>query len=79
MLSYRVSVELARGTPKGKDALTWQPPSEVTLFEAQRTKQPMHTDYRLKVENLSTAVGWQVRAVLCACVLLLLGFLNPDD
>lgn len=67
-------MELARGTPKGKDALTWQPPSEVTLFEAQRTKQPVRTDYRLKVENLSTAVGWQVRAVFRACVSVCLVF-----
>ena len=57
--SYRISVELARGTPKGKDALKWTPPEDVTLFE-NRYKQPTRTNYRLKVENLSTAVGWQV-------------------
>jgi arginine/serine-rich splicing factor 4/5/6 len=69
-----VSVELARGTPRGRDSHGWRPPTNYSRFSPREGdngrggrgggRRPERSDYRLIVENLSSRIGWQV------CVLL---------
>ncbi|KAK9498590.1 hypothetical protein O3M35_003188 [Rhynocoris fuscipes] len=70
LLGERVSVEKARGTPRGSDV--WRgrsqplpPPRrrarnrEPEFRSSDRYGPPTRTDYRLIVENLSSRVSWQ--------------------
>ncbi|GFG35069.1 hypothetical protein Cfor_05078 [Coptotermes formosanus] len=68
LLGERVSVEKARGTPRGSDM--WRgrsrdrgpPPrrrSRVRTSPFYRYGPPTRTEYRLVVENLSSRVSWQ--------------------
>lgn len=55
LLGERVTVEKARGTPRGRDQ--WSSRSDHRSHE--RYGPPTRTKYRLTVENLSSRVSWQ--------------------
>lgn len=55
LLGERVTVERARGTPRGRD----QRSSRNEHRSHERYGPPTRTNYRLIVENLSTRVSWQ--------------------
>lgn len=76
LLGERVSVERARGIPKGSDL--WRggggrPPRsrESDMRSRDRYGPPTRTEYRLIVENLSSRVSWQVRLLLLLLFLIL--------
>lgn len=54
LLGERVTVERARGTPRGRDQ--W---SNRNDHRSERYGPPTRTDHRLIVENLSSSVSWQ--------------------
>lgn len=55
LLGERVTVERARGTPRGRDQ--WSSRSDHRSHE--RYGPPTRTNYRLIVENLSSRISWQ--------------------
>lgn len=57
LLGERVTVEKARGTPRGRDQWTGSNRSDHRAHE--RYGPPTRTNYRLIVENLSSRVSWQ--------------------
>lgn len=55
LLGERVTVERARGTPRGRDQ--WS--SRTDHRSHERYGPPTRTNYRLVVENLSSRISWQ--------------------
>lgn len=58
LLGERVTVERARGTPRGRDQWTGGR-ERYRSYQNERYGPPTRTDYRLIVENLSSRVSWQ--------------------
>lgn len=58
LLGERVTVERARGTPRGRDQWTGGR-DRYRSYQNERYGPPTRTDYRLIVENLSSRVSWQ--------------------
>lgn len=59
LLGERVTVERARGTPRGRDQWTGGRDSRYRPYNNERYGPPTRTDHRLIVENLSSRVSWQ--------------------
>lgn len=59
LLGERVTVERARGTPRGRDQWTGGRDNRYRSYNNERYGPPTRTDYRLIVENLSSRVSWQ--------------------
>lgn len=60
LLGERVTVERARGTPRGRDQWTGRDTRHRNNFgNNERYGPPTRTDHRLIVENLSSRVSWQ--------------------
>lgn len=59
LLGERVTVERARGTPRGRDQWTGGRDNRFRPYNNERYGPPTRTDYRLIVENLSSRVSWQ--------------------
>lgn len=57
LLGERVTVERARGTPRGRDQ--WSNSNRSDHRSHERYGPPTRTNYRLIVENLSSRVSWQ--------------------
>lgn len=57
LLGERVTVERARGTPRGRDQ--WSSGSRNSSRSYERYGPPTRTNYRVIVENLSSRVSWQ--------------------
>jgi len=58
----RVTVELATGTPHGRDRHNWRPPPGGSYDRRDRGRggnKYERTEYRLIVENLSSRISWQ--------------------
>lgn len=59
LLGERVTVERARGTPRGRDQWTGGRDIRHRPYNNERYGPPTRTDHRLIVENLSSRVSWQ--------------------
>jgi len=56
-MGERVTLELARGTPRGRDAYGWRP-SEHDRNSAGTRGRPDRSDFRVLIKNLSTRIAW---------------------
>lgn len=62
---FSVSVEMAKGTPHGRDAVRTggrYPPG----YSYSRSSRPERSDFRVIVENLSTRISWPVSCQVLA-------------